>query len=99
MAEHNLPNASINKILKKVLPEGNKVAKDAKEAFNKAAVIFLLYITTIANEISHESLGKKKKAQIMPEHIIQALEEMEFRNIAQAVRGLSPAPVKRKANQ
>ncbi|CAG9310650.1 unnamed protein product [Blepharisma stoltei] len=97
MAEHTLPNASINKILKKILPEGNKVAKDAKDSINRASVVFLLYITTIANEISLENKGKKKKAQIMPEHIIQALEEMEFRNIAQAVKGMSPAPIKRKA--
>jgi nuclear transcription Y subunit beta len=79
-----LPLANVSHILKKSLPEGIKISKDAKRAIAHAGTVFVMYITKISEEISQENQGKKKKALISPEHIIQALEEMEFRNISES---------------
>ena len=83
LADKLLPATIVNKILKGSLPQGIHLSKEVKKAMAHAGSIFILYITNIASEISHETQGKKKKAIISPEHIIQALEEMEFRNISQ----------------
>jgi DNA polymerase epsilon subunit 3 len=43
--DYELPQASINRIIKAKLPENVQVGKDAKTAFSKAAGIFILYAT------------------------------------------------------
>ncbi|OMJ87255.1 hypothetical protein SteCoe_11021 [Stentor coeruleus] len=83
IADKLLPMSSVNKIIKSAVPEGTSISKDAKKAMQNASTVFVMYISTIAGEISRETQGKKKKAIVSPEHIIQALEEMEFRNISQ----------------
>lgn len=40
-----LPATTIHRIIKAALPDGVMVSKDAKTAFNKAATIFVYYIT------------------------------------------------------
>ena len=98
MADFNLPGASVNRVLKEALPEGVQVAKDAKFGMNRAAATFVMYITTIAEEIAKETQGKAKKPVIKDEHILQALEEMDFNGISKDLQGIfSLGPVKRKA--
>lgn len=43
--EFELPQASVGRILKRKLPEGVTVSKEAKQAFAKAGGIFVLYLT------------------------------------------------------
>jgi histone H3/H4 len=78
-----LPMSSVNKIVKSAVPEGTSISKDAKKAMQMASTVFVMYISTIAGEVSRETQGKKKKPIVSPEHIVQALEEMEFRNVGQ----------------
>ncbi len=42
---YDLPRANINRIVKKALPEGVNVVNEAKTAFSKAAVVFIMYLT------------------------------------------------------
>ena len=86
ISEKMLPQSNISTILKSSLPEGIKLSKDVKKAMTHSATIFIMYITSIASEIAHESQGKKKKAVVSPDHLAQALEEMEFRNISEACK-------------
>eukprot|EP00512_Aurantiochytrium_limacinum_P014346 CAMPEP_0171567558 /NCGR_PEP_ID=MMETSP0961-20121227/1230_1 /TAXON_ID=87120 /ORGANISM="Aurantiochytrium limacinum, Strain ATCCMYA-1381" /LENGTH=211 /DNA_ID=CAMNT_0012121499 /DNA_START=92 /DNA_END=727 /DNA_ORIENTATION=+ len=47
--EFELPQASVGRILKRKLPEGVTVSKEAKQAFAKAGGIFVLYLTHASN--------------------------------------------------
>ena len=94
IADKILPASIVTRILKDSLPEGIKFSKDVKKIMAQSGAIFLMYISTISSEISHETQGKKKKAIISPEHILQALEEMEFRNLSESCA----VSLKRKPN-
>jgi histone H3/H4 len=84
-----LPMSNTSAVTKKALPNGIIVSKDVKRIMNQAASIFVMYISTIASEIAKENQGKKKRAMVAPEHILQALEDMEFKNIAQKLRQMN----------
>ena len=53
--DYELPQASINRIIKNKLPESAQVGKEAKTAFSKAAGIFILYLTAAANDFCKEA--------------------------------------------
>jgi DNA polymerase epsilon subunit 3 len=82
IADKLLPMGNVAKVLKQALPEGVSLSKDVKKVMQQAGSVFVMYITTIANEIANEKQGKRKKPVISTEHILQALDEMEFRSIA-----------------
>ena len=42
---YDLPRANVYRIVKNVLPEGILLVNDAKIAFAKAAVVFIMYLT------------------------------------------------------
>lgn len=42
---YDLPRANVYRIVKNVLPEGVLLVNDAKIAFAKAAVVFIMYLT------------------------------------------------------
>ncbi|KAK7232217.1 DNA-directed DNA polymerase [Aureococcus anophagefferens] len=52
------PAACINRIVKAALPDSTQVTREAKTAFAKAAGIFIIYLTTCANDVC-----KDKKRQ------------------------------------
>lgn len=72
--EFELPLTAVNKILKASLPEGAIATKDAKSAFSKAAGIFVLYITSCANDMAK---GQKRQT-ITAQDIIAALNELGY---------------------
>lgn len=72
--DFELPPAILSKILKSKLPEGYAMSKEAKQAFSKATGLFILYITSCANDFCRE----KKKHTITAENVLQSLEELEF---------------------
>jgi histone H3/H4 len=65
------------------------ISSDSKQAFNASVGVFIMYITTVAAKIAEESRGKKKGIQITPQHVLQALEEMEFKNYLAQVQDFS----------
>jgi DNA polymerase epsilon subunit 3 len=72
--EFEVPLAAINKILKASLPEGAVCTKDAKSAFSKAAGIFVLYITSCANDMAKSN----KRHTITAQDITNALSELGY---------------------
>ena len=68
------PAASIIKIFKAALPPQYRMTKEAKDAFQRAASVFIFYLTHCANDICRE----KKRQTIKGEDIVAALKELEF---------------------
>lgn len=46
MASFEIPQASINRIVKAAIPDGVQMSREAKQAFAKAAGVFILYLTS-----------------------------------------------------
>jgi len=69
-----LPGAAIMRIVKSKLPDGVMINKDAKVAFAKACSIFILYISTIASDVSKEG----KRSTVTAQDVITALKDLEF---------------------
>jgi len=72
--EMALPSAAVMRIIKSKLPDHVHIGKDTKAAFGKACSIFILYITTIANDLAKES----KRTTVTAQDVINALKELEF---------------------
>jgi len=68
------PLASINKIVKAVLPKDVTVTKDARQAFQRAATAFIFYLTHCSNDISNEH----KRSTIKSDDVLKALKELDF---------------------
>mmetsp|Transcript_85445 Transcript_85445/g.171078 ORF Transcript_85445/g.171078 Transcript_85445/m.171078 type:complete len:128 (+) Transcript_85445:56-439(+) len=68
------PAASVNRIIKAALPENAQITKEAKSAFAQAAGIFILYLTSCANDFCHDN----KRATISSADVVAALKELEF---------------------
>ena len=73
-AEFEPPAAQIVRIVKDVLPKGVQLTKDARAAFQKAAGIFIHYLTTASNDICNEN----KRSTIYPNDVLVALKDLEF---------------------
>ena len=72
--EMSLPVAAIMRIIKAKLPDGVQIGKEAKTAFSKACSIFIMYVTTIANDLAKES----KRSTVTATDVLNALKELEF---------------------
>eukprot|EP00471_Norrisiella_sphaerica_P001487 CAMPEP_0184482284 /NCGR_PEP_ID=MMETSP0113_2-20130426/3845_1 /TAXON_ID=91329 /ORGANISM="Norrisiella sphaerica, Strain BC52" /LENGTH=124 /DNA_ID=CAMNT_0026861917 /DNA_START=256 /DNA_END=630 /DNA_ORIENTATION=- len=69
-----MPIATVNRIIKNALPNNTQVAKDVKSLFSKAAGIFIIYLSTHANEICQE----RKKSTISAQDVLAAVREIEM---------------------
>lgn len=79
----NLPTAVVTRLIKDALPDGINIAKEARIAISKAASVFIIYLSSAAiNE------AKKLKHKTMtPQNIFDALEEIEFENFIEPLKG------------
>lgn len=68
------PAACINRIVKAALPDQVQVTKEAKLAFSKSAGIFILYLTTCANDFCKD----KKRQTVSAADVMQAVSELDF---------------------
>lgn len=73
-AEHMLPIANISRIMKRVLPENAKIAKEAKECVQECVTEFIQFITS---EASDKCLQEKRKT-INGDDLICALYSLGF---------------------
>ncbi|XP_018574899.1 DNA polymerase epsilon subunit 3 [Anoplophora glabripennis] len=80
----NLPNASVQKIIKEALPDHVIVGKDAKSALSRAASVFVLYITSQASTEAQ----KANRKTLVGQDIITALEELEFENFIEPLQNV-----------
>ncbi|ORX91716.1 histone-fold-containing protein [Basidiobolus meristosporus CBS 931.73] len=67
-----LPRSVLVEISKEGLPSGSIINKEAKSAISRAAVVFISYLTAVANEHA----GTKKT--ISTNNVLQALSTVEF---------------------
>ncbi|PRW56454.1 flagellar inner arm dynein 1 heavy chain alpha [Chlorella sorokiniana] len=74
MDDVGLPKSSLQKAIKDALPANMRIAGDASELLVQACNQFVHLISTQANDISE----RDKRSTISPEHVIKALEELEF---------------------
>ena len=63
------PASSVFRITKSVLPDNILVTKDAKQAFVRAAGIFIFYLTHCSNDFCKEN----KRQTISPQDVMNAL--------------------------
>uniref|UniRef100_A0A7S4IA61 Transcription factor CBF/NF-Y/archaeal histone domain-containing protein n=1 Tax=Vannella robusta TaxID=1487602 RepID=A0A7S4IA61_9EUKA len=70
--EFELPKAVVARIIKGALPEGVQVGKEAKDAIQIAAGIFILHLTNAANEACQEG----KRSTINDKDMDKALREI-----------------------
>lgn len=70
----NLPNLTIQRIIKDAIPDSVNVGKDARSALSRAASVFVLYVTSQATKEAH----KVNRKTLLGQDIIAALEELEF---------------------
>mmetsp|Transcript_34401 Transcript_34401/g.83230 ORF Transcript_34401/g.83230 Transcript_34401/m.83230 type:complete len:129 (-) Transcript_34401:342-728(-) len=69
-----MPIATVNRIIKNALPNNTQVAKDVKSLFSKAAGIFIIYLSTHANEICQD----RSKSTISANDVLAAVREVEM---------------------
>ena len=69
-----LPKSSFQKHIKELLPQDMRIAGDATDLVLQCCNQFVHLVSTQANDISE----REKRSTIGPEHVIKALEELEF---------------------
>merc|ERR1712194_104601 len=57
------------------------IGKEAKVAFSKASSIFILYVTTIANDLAKEA----RRTTVTAQDVLHALRDLEFDEFLPAV--------------
>ena len=76
-----MPAAVVQRLVKDsfITDKDNMIVnKDAKKAFQSTAGLFILYIFSIANDISREN----KRNKVMPQDVYDALKEVGFEKYA-----------------
>lgn len=81
-----LPNTTIARVIKKALPEGTLLAKDARVAFTRAASTWVLYLTNAANEFAKASQKNRKTPTITAHDVLAAVEELEFKEFLEPLQ-------------
>eukprot|EP00939_MAST-03C_sp_MAST-3C-sp1_P004325 g4325.t1 len=78
----SIPNANVARILKEALPPGVSVSKDARQAFSRAAGIFILYLSSTANDYCKIN----KHQTITVRNVMDAVEEIGFNDFSETLR-------------
>ncbi len=82
-----LPVASVTKLLKASLPENVSVSQDVKQKLANAAGVFILYLTSAAQE----KCRRTKRSTMNGDDVLQALEEIDISDLT--------GPLKRYAEE
>ncbi|EFN58286.1 hypothetical protein CHLNCDRAFT_14485, partial [Chlorella variabilis] len=69
-----LPRTTVQKSIKELMPKEMRIAGDASELLVQCCNQFVHLVSTQANDISE----REKRSTISPEHVVKALEELEF---------------------
>jgi DNA polymerase epsilon subunit 3 len=72
--EFEPPLACVRRILKNTLPSSTNVGKDASQAFARATGIFIIYLTSCANDFAREN----KRQTITANDVLAATKELDF---------------------
>ena len=74
LPDYDPPQAVVQRVVKTALPENCSVTKESKAAFTRAAGIFIVYLTSCANDFCMEN----KRQTISSADVLAALKELEF---------------------
>jgi len=69
-----LPLATIGAVAKGSIPDGYSVSKEAKVALQRAAGVFVLYLTSAANDVCRAS----KRSTVSASDMLRAFEEIDM---------------------
>mmetsp|Transcript_1753 Transcript_1753/g.2626 ORF Transcript_1753/g.2626 Transcript_1753/m.2626 type:complete len:205 (-) Transcript_1753:7-621(-) len=72
--EFEPPLACVRRLLKGALPKSTNVGKDASTAFTRACGIFVIYLTTCANDFAREN----RRQTITANDVLAAVKELDF---------------------
>ncbi|KAF8781541.1 DNA polymerase epsilon subunit 3-like isoform X2 [Argiope bruennichi] len=72
--DFNLPMTAITKIVKDAIPEGVRVTEAAKLALNKAASVFVLYVTSSSNSLAQDDNRKR----LLAKDVLEALNDLDL---------------------
>lgn len=70
----SLPKATIQKIISEIIDPDLVFSKDAREIVIKSGIEFLMILSSMASEMAEN----EAKKTIAPEHVIKALQELEY---------------------
>ncbi|CAD7078539.1 unnamed protein product [Hermetia illucens] len=70
----NLPAAVVARLIKEALPPSANVSKEARAAIARAASVFVIYLTASSTAVAR----KKNHKAITAQHILEALDQLEF---------------------
>jgi histone H3/H4 len=69
-----LPKSTLQKSIKDLVPKDMRIASEASDLLVQCCNQFVHLLSTQANDISE----REKRSTITPEHVVKALEELEF---------------------
>ncbi|SCU95221.1 LADA_0G14334g1_1 [Lachancea dasiensis] len=70
----SLPKATVQKIISEVLESDLTFSKEAREIIIESGIEFIMILSSMASEMA----DKEAKKTIAPDHVIKALQELEF---------------------
>ncbi|GCE97831.1 negative cofactor 2 transcription regulator complex subunit ncb2 [Zygosaccharomyces mellis] len=70
----SLPKATVQKVISEVLDPDLTFSKEAREIIIKSGIEFIMILSSMASEMAENDAKKT----IAPEHVIKALEELEY---------------------
>jgi hypothetical protein len=85
-------NAATAAILETMVPNDQTLDPDVIDILNKCGAEFMAMITSEANEIA----GRQGKTIVAPEHVLQALKDLEFDEYHDEVEKVAKEAVKKQ---
>lgn len=70
----SLPKATVQKIVSEILPPDLVFSRESRDALIECCVMFIIILSTTSNDVAE----KESKKTIACEHVIKALEELDF---------------------
>ena len=70
----SLPKATVQKLISEILDEDVTFNKDSREIIIKSGIEFLMILASMSSEMAENDAKKT----IAPEHVLKALEELEY---------------------
>ena len=74
MEDVTLPRATVQKIISEILDPDYTFSKEARDMIIKSGIEFIMILSSMASEMAEQ----ESKKTIAPEHVIKALEELEY---------------------
>lgn len=78
----SLPKATVQKIVSEILPPDLVFSRESRDALIECCVMFIMILSNESNDMAE----KESKKTIACEHVIKALEELDFRDYIEPIQ-------------